>query len=135
MALEGGCYCRNLRYLAQGEAAMKVQCHCRECQYVSGGGANFTIGISESCFAYTRGVAKRFCRTDLLSPATREFCPDCGTQLASRTPAFPGFVFIKVGTLDDPKLFGSAQLAIYAVDKQPFHYIPDGMPCFERLPE
>jgi len=26
-------------------------------------------------------------------------------------------------------------MAIYTVDKQPFHQIPEGMPTFERLPQ
>jgi hypothetical protein len=42
---------------------------------------------------------------------------------------------VKVGTLDDPGLFGSAKMAIYTIDKQPFHHIPDGLPSFERLPQ
>jgi len=25
-------------------------------------------------------------------------------------------------------------MAIYTVDRQPFHHIPEGMPAFERLP-
>jgi hypothetical protein len=25
-------------------------------------------------------------------------------------------------------------MAIYTIDKQPFHQIPEGMPTFERLP-
>ena len=43
-------------------------------------------------------------------------------------------VVLKVGTLDDPSLFGAAQMAIYTVDKQPFHIVPEGLPTFERLP-
>jgi len=38
-----------------------------------------------------------------------------------------------LGTLDDPGLF-APQMAIYTVDSQPFHHIPDGMRTFERLP-
>jgi len=38
-------------------------------------------------------------------------------------------------TLDDPGLFGKPQMAIFTVDKQPFHQIPDGLPAFERLPK
>jgi len=26
-------------------------------------------------------------------------------------------------------------MAIYTIDKQPFHQIPDGLPAFERLPK
>ena len=44
-------------------------------------------------------------------------------------------VILKVGTLDDPSLFGSPQMAIYTIDKQAFHQIPEGMPSFERLPK
>jgi len=43
-------------------------------------------------------------------------------------------VVLKAGTLDDPSLFGTAQMAIYTVDNQAFHHIPDGLPSFERLP-
>ena len=42
---------------------------------------------------------------------------------------------MKVGTLDDPKLFGSPQMAIYTIDKQPFHQVPEGLATFERMPQ
>jgi hypothetical protein len=64
---------------------------------------------------------------------TREFCAECGTHLVTRPQGLPALV-LKVGTLDDPNLFGGPQLAIYTIDKQPFHQIPQGMPTFERLP-
>ena len=40
---------------------------------------------------------------------------------------------VRVGTLDFPTLFGGPQMAIYTVDKQAFHHIPDGVAAFERL--
>jgi hypothetical protein len=43
-------------------------------------------------------------------------------------------VILKVGTLDEPSLFGNPQMAIYTIDKQSFHQIPDGLPSFQRLP-
>ena len=33
-------------------------------------------------------------------------------------------VILKVGTLDDPNLFGGPQMAINTLDKQSFHVIP-----------
>jgi hypothetical protein len=32
MKLEDGCYCRKVRYVAEGEPMLKAQCHCRKCQ-------------------------------------------------------------------------------------------------------
>lgn len=65
---------------------------------------------------------------------TREFCAECGTHIVTRRPGLKPVV-LKVGTLDDPGLFGGPQMAIYTIDKQAFHHIPDGLPMFERLPK
>jgi hypothetical protein len=131
--LEGGCYCGKVRYVAEGEPMRKGQCHCRECQFITGGAPNMFVVMPSAGFAYTKGAPKQFARSDLESPVTREFCPDCGTHLATRPPGRPVIV-VKVGTLDDPKLYGGPQMAIFTIDRQPFHQIPDGLPSFERMP-
>jgi hypothetical protein len=133
MRLEGGCYCKAVRYAAEGEAMMKAQCHCRECQYITGGSPNVFVAMPVDGFAYTQGEPKRFARTDIPRAVTREFCPECGTHLATRPPGFPA-VIVKVGTLDDPTLYGDPTLAIFTIDKQSFHQIAEGLPSFERMP-
>ena len=134
MKLEGGCYCGQVRYQAEGEPMLKAQCHCRECQYISGGAPNLFTLMPIAGFSYTKGGPKQFSRSDLDTPVVREFCAECGTHLITRTPGLPMAV-IKVGTLDDPAQFDGPQMAIYTIDKQPFHHVPDGMPSFERLPQ
>ncbi len=134
MDIEGRCYCGQIHYRAQGEPGMKIQCHCRECQYISGGSPNVTMGMPEAGFAYTKGTPKIFRRSDLATPVTREFCGNCGTHLLSRAPAVPGVVLLKVGTFDNPSLFGGPQMVIYTCDKQAFHHVPEGIPVFEHVP-
>jgi hypothetical protein len=134
MKLEGGCYCGKVRYVAEGEPMRKGQCHCRECQFITGGGPNMFVVMPSAGFAYTKGAPKQFTRGDLENPVTREFCPDCGTHMATRPPGRPVIV-VKVGTLDDPKLYGGPQMAIFTIDKQPFHQVPEGLPTFERMPQ
>jgi len=133
MKLEGGCYCGRVRYLADGDPMMKGQCHCRECQYISGGAPNMFILMPAEGFRYTKGTPKKFARSDIERPVTREFCADCGTHLATRVPGLAAVV-VKVGSLDDPRVYGAPQVAMFTVDKQPFHHIPAGIATFERLP-
>jgi len=132
MKLEGRCYCGNVRYVAEGEPMLQAQCHCRECQYITGGAPNTFIVMPAAGHKYTKGTPKAFTRSDLERAVTREFCPDCGTHLATKPPGRP-VVVVKVGTLDDPKQF-TPQMAIFTIDKQPFHQIPEGLKTFERRP-
>ena len=134
MKLEGGCYCGEVRYVAEGDPMMQAQCHCRECQYITGGAVNMFLLMPTDGFNYTKGAPKQFARKDLERPVTREFCAECGTHLVTRPTSVPAVV-VKVGTLDDPSLFDGPRMAIYTIDKQAFHQIPEGLPAFERLPK
>lgn len=133
MKLEGGCYCGKLRYSTTGKPVMKAQCYCRECQHIAGGAPQYFMLIPNDGFSYTLGTPKTFTRNDLEHAVTREFCADCGTHLATRRPGLDQVV-LKVGTLDDPSVFGAPQMAIFTRDKQPFHQIPEGIAVFEQLP-
>ncbi len=132
--MEGGCYCGATRYEITTDPVMKAQCHCRECQYFSGGGPNVFMAVPNDGFRYTKGTAAAFTRTDIEGAVTRQFCPGCGTQIATLLPGRP-LTVVKVGTLDDPAGdFGEPELAIYMKDSQPFHVVADGLPCFQDLP-
>jgi hypothetical protein len=122
-----------VRFAAEGEPRMRAQCHCRECQYITGGAPNYFMLMAPEGFTYTKGAPKSFTRSDLESPVTREFCAECGTHLVTRRPGLP-MVILKVGTLDEPAAFGGPQMAIFTVDKQDFHVIPETMATFDRLP-
>ena len=134
MGLKGGCYCGALRYEAGGDPMFKGQCHCRECQYISGGHPNSVMAMPEAGFRYTKGKPKAFKRSDLENPVTREFCASCGTHLLAKSPGVPGALLLKVGTFDDPSLYGQPQMVIFTIDKQSFHHVPTGVPSFERVP-
>jgi hypothetical protein len=134
MSLKGGCYCGALRYEIEGAAVFKGQCFCRECQYISGGGGNLVMGVPEAGFSYVAGTPSAFQRSDLDNPVTREFCGNCGTHILARASAMPGVLMLKVGTLDEPSVFEGPQMAIFTIDKQVFHQLPEGIPTFERLP-
>ena len=133
MKLTGHCYCADIKYEFEGEVQSALQCHCRECQYITGGNPNVMMVLPEAGFRFTQGEPSSFTRTDIADAVSRFFCPRCGTAIGTRSPKRPSSFIVKVGTLDEPSVF-KAQVAIFTVDKQAFHHIPDGIPAFERRP-
>ena len=133
MKLEGGCYCKAIRYISEGEVRARLQCHCRECQYITGGNPNIVMVFPKNAFRYIEGNPKKFARTDLETPVTRHFCENYGTAIGTESPARPNSMIVKVGTLDDTSVF-AAQAARFTCDIQPFHHLPDGLPAFEKRP-
>jgi hypothetical protein len=54
-------------------------------------------------------------------------------NLATRPPGFPA-VIVKVGTLDDPAVIEKPEIAIFMIDAQSFHEVPEGVTTFDRMP-
>ena len=133
MAIEGGCYCGNIHYVSEHPAEAQLQCHCRECQYITGGHPNAIMVVPDEGFRFIKGTPAMFTRKDLERPVTRFFCANCGTPIGTRSPARPDSFIIKIGTLDDPSHF-EPQIAIFTVDQQPYHHIPDGIPVHRHRP-
>lgn len=134
MDVHGGCYCRAVRYEATGDALFNAQCHCRECQYLAGGSPNVFMVMPAGGFRYTRGAPNAFTRQDIDNAVTREFCGECGTHLVTWSPGLAGAVILKVGSMDDPGQYAGPQMAIFCIDKQAYHRVPEGVPEFERVP-
>lgn len=130
MALTGGCFCGEVRYAAEGPPRFRGQCFCRTCQMLSGGAGNMFLVVQASGFAYAKGRPKSFTRTD--GAPTRDFCEICGVHLTACSPLAPGVVLIKVGTLDDPAVFGGPEAVYWTGEKQEFHLLPPGVPAHER---
>ena len=133
MRISGGCYCGSLRYESVGDIEASIQCHCRECQYITGGNPNVIMIMPLKGFEFVKGVPKTFKRKDIENAVTRLFCENCGTGIGTKNPNRPNSIILKVGTFDDPSIF-KADIAIFTIDKQKFHYIDDGIKSFERKP-
>ncbi|MGB2358440.1 MAG: GFA family protein, partial [Paracoccaceae bacterium] len=75
-----------------------------------------------------------FKRRDLVTPVVRHFCLNCGTAIGNKSPTNPNLMIVKIGTFDDQSFF-TPMLAIFTCDKQSYHYIPEGIPTFEKRRE
>jgi hypothetical protein len=132
MTIEGGCYCKQVRYKTDGPVILKAECFCRECQYITGGGSLHVMAVPLAGFALTQGAVQDFARPDYEGAVTRQFCPNCGTHLFTRAPALKEAIIIKVGSLDNQSDYGGPDTANFACDAQPWHHLPDDIPVFQK---
>jgi hypothetical protein len=132
MAITGRCYCGDVHYEAEGPVLLRAECLCRECQYITGGGSLHVLAVPLKGFALTKGAVKDFARGDIAGAVTRQFCPNCGTHLFTRAPALSEAIIVKVGSLDDPAVYGGPDTANFACDAQAWHRLPSDIPVFQK---
>lgn len=100
MNYTGGCLCGALRYNASAKPIEVAFCHCRMCQKLSGATVVPWAIFSSETYRYTLGEPKIYISS---THGQREFCVECGSQIAFRTSRREKNVDITVGTLDDPE--------------------------------
>ena len=95
---QGGCLCGAVRYTA-GDLIDAGYCHCRMCQRSSGAPVLAWVSFPLDSFAYQKGPPSIYRSS---ANGHREFCGDCGTQIAFRDQKTPTVVDINIASLDDP---------------------------------
>jgi len=129
--LEGGCFCKSVRYVLTSAPMFVHCCHCLNCQ-------------SQTGSAFVINAIIETARIDLLSgaPIVTELesgdgaphdiyrCPDCLCAVWSDYGRRPGIRFVRVGTLDDPTAL-SPDVHIFTRSKQPWVGLPADVPVFE----
>ena len=97
----GACLCGAVRYRLSADPVGARVCWCRDCQRIAANGtvnAVFPAGALE-----VSGPMTELLRTAESGNAVRRrFCSRCGCHLFAESPGYPGFVVVRVGTLDDP---------------------------------
>jgi hypothetical protein len=100
MTYQGGCLCGAIRY-ASTEAPLDTgYCHCRLCQRSTGAPVLAWASFPVEGFSYTRGAPARYQSSQ---HGHREFCRECGTQIAYRDSEGARLVDVNIGSLDDPE--------------------------------
>src|SRR2546421_10656760 len=103
MNLQGGCSCAAVRYTLTASPLIVPACHCRDCQRITGSAFVINIWI-ERKFVETARTPKSF-RLKGGTGAAHDvfFCADCGTYLWSKYHPVGDHLFVRAGTLDNPK--------------------------------
>jgi len=99
LTYDGGCACGAIRYQSADPPVEAGYCHCRICQRSSSAPVLVFASFPVASFQYRRGEPNIFASSD---HGHREFCNQCGTQIAYRDAQAAITVDVNVGSLDDP---------------------------------
>ncbi|KAF2276731.1 DUF636 domain protein [Westerdykella ornata] len=109
MAKQGGCICRNVRFILEGDPVVKALCHCTDCRKITGKQAlspcstySTNVLYPDGQFKVTQGTPKQYSKiADSGKRIVIYFCGDCGSSMWRETESSPGIKVVAVGTLDD----------------------------------
>jgi hypothetical protein len=114
----GQCLCGAVRVTIDAEPIGARMCWCRDCQYIASGSATVNVLFPENAVAYSGGMTTLRLTADSGNIVERGFCPQCGSQLYSRTVDPAGQPMrVRAGTLDNPDLIAPG--AIIWADSAP----------------
>jgi len=129
--LEGGCFCKSVRYRLTAVPMFVHCCHCLNCQSQTGSAFVINAIIETERIELLSG---RPIVTELESGDGRPHdvyrCPDCLVAVWSDYGRRPGLRFVRVGTLDDPTAL-APDVHIFTRSKQPWVGLPADVPAFE----
>ena len=100
--IEGGCFCKKIRYAIDDGAYPCADCHCTLCRRIHAAPYVTWIAVPAHTFRYTRAAP-----TVLQSSTqgTRYFCSACGSHVACIISEHPETVDVPLGSLDQPERF------------------------------
>ena len=100
----GRCLCGSVQYQCEGYLGPAHYCHCEDCRRCTGS-INIAVRVEACSFLIIAGSPRGFTKqADSGNPLTRYFCPACGSPLYTVSPVHPDVLYVKAGTLDDPRL-------------------------------
>jgi len=129
----GACLCGRVRYRAGTARARALVCHCRDCQRQSGSAFSVLLAMPAADLVLDGELAS-FDGTAASGRAVqRRFCGHCGTPVLTESPARPGLLALKAGTLDDPSWL-APRLHLWCTSAQPWVPLPTDVPCHPEQP-
>ena len=127
-SVEGGCSCGAVRYALRAKPMIVHACHCTDCQRLTGSAFVLNAWIERDQVRLLSGEPVACKLPTGQRGGTVYFCGQCRTYVW--TEYTPGFRFVRVGTLDDPKQF-APDMHIWTRSKQPWLALPEGVRAFE----
>jgi hypothetical protein len=131
--MSGGCLCGQLRYSAIAEPAIVAVCHCKSCQRQTGAAFGLVVGVPKAALSLQGNLKTYHDKGDSGRPIARNFCPDCGSPVASDFAAMSELTLINAGTLDDTSWLRPT-MQVFCDSAQPWVQLAGEMRSFAKMP-
>jgi hypothetical protein len=127
--------CGAVRYRIGAEPVMVAVCHCSTCQKNTGSAFSTNVALPVAAVAFTGDSLASYEERESAdsAPFYRSFCSRCGSPISGHGDAYPGIVFVKAGTLDDPS-WVRPTVHMWCAEKQPWVVIDEATPQFPAAP-
>ena len=133
MNLKGGCACGAARYRLTAPPLIVHACHCLDCQRLTGSAFVMNVWIEREFVEPSAGSLES---VKLKAGSGRDhevfFCAACRTCLWSRYSGPGDTLFVRAGTLDDPRAV-RPDVHIFTRTKHAWLELPGDVPAFEAF--
>ncbi|HZE88801.1 MAG TPA: GFA family protein [Verrucomicrobiae bacterium] len=126
MTREGGCFCKAIRYRAEGDPRVVTHCHCLHCRGTSGAAFITWSEFPSERFEWTKGKPESF---ESRPGITRTFCGRCGTPLTYRGTSGGRTIDVTTCSFDRPETFEPRD-HIWCRSLLPWVHLEDGLPQY-----
>ena len=131
--LTGNCLCGKVSFKAEGTPKFIANCHCTDCQQVSGSPFATLVFMEEKEVEIT-GATKDFGHAvDSGNVLTKQFCPNCGSQMFTSNSARAGLIGLRAGSINEKDAI-KPQFNVYTISKLPCTVLDENIPAFEKMP-
>ncbi|PTQ89602.1 GFA family protein [Agitococcus lubricus] len=126
----GACLCGAVRFETLGEPVAAYVCHCQYCKRASGSSMQIAVFFKPTQVQ----ISGELSHYDYISPIhgrtiQSQFCPRCGTKIASRISRVPKVILISGGAFDDPNWF-TISCHLFTQHKLTWMPLPSDTPCY-----
>ncbi len=97
----GRCLCGSVTFKLKAEPLAARICWCRDCQHLAANGT-VNVLVATEALEVTGAIASYTKTADSGNQISRQFCPNCGTQLFGLSSGRPQFRVVRAGNLDEP---------------------------------
>jgi hypothetical protein len=129
----GGCLCGAVRYSIEWPPLAIATCHCRNCQKQAGSALSVVAFLKREQLRLQGDLTTFEDRGDSGDTVLRKFCGRCGSPVITETPSATaqGTVFVKAGTLDQPRDL-LPTIHYWTCSAQQWFVFPEGSSCLPR---